>query len=125
MANFSDLVGKTLRHIEGASVGSEEIVFYCEDGSRFRQYHYQDCCESVDLNEIIGDLDDIIGSPILLAEEASYSDEPAPDGSLPEYHDSWTWTFYKLATVKGHLTLRWLGESNGYYSESAYFEQIA
>ena len=34
-------------------------------------YHEQDCCESVYLEEIIGDLDDLIGSPITMAEEIS------------------------------------------------------
>jgi hypothetical protein len=64
----------------------------------------------------------LIGTPILMAEEA---EGETPNDYQFEYEpDSYTWTFYKLATVRGYVTLRWLGQSNGYYSESVDFERV-
>src|SRR6185503_19691470 len=103
------LLGKTLAAVENKG---DEIILRTTDGEVYRQYHSQNCCESVTVEEIVGDLSDLIGSPILQAEEVEGGAEVAP---APEYAESFTWTFYKLATIKGGVTIRWLGQSNGYY----------
>ncbi len=95
------------------------LTFHGEEND-FRFYHDQDCCESVNIEDIAGDLLDLVGSPLLMAEEVS--NEPEPGFADNEYiPESYTWTFYKFATVKGSVTVRWLGTSNGYYSESVSF----
>lgn len=109
------LKGKTIVDIKALAVGSDSVEFTCADGSKVEMWHSQGCCETVEVNDIEGDISDLIGREIVLAEEVDSSDFPAPTG---EYVDSYTWTFYRLATAKGFVVIRWLGESNGYYSES-------
>jgi hypothetical protein len=115
---FETLKGKTLARID--RVGDDRVNFETTDGEMFALYHSQDCCESVNLTEVIGDLNDLVDSPLLEAEETTGSN----DGTHPDCSESYTWTFYKLGTIKGHVTLRWLGESNGYYSESVSFAKL-
>ena len=85
-------------------------------------YHHQDCCENVTVEDVCGDVADIVGSPLTLAEKST--SDKNPEGVVKKYQDSFTWTFYKLATVKGYVTIRWYGESNGYYSEGVSFEEV-
>jgi hypothetical protein len=113
--NVDVLKGKTLSSISG-SVGDGEIVFVTSDGETYRMYHEQDCCESVCVEDIAGDLQDLVGSEILIAEEVE-GESPADF----EAYESYTWTFYKFATRKGYVDIRWLGQSNGYYSEGVSF----
>lgn len=118
---INELIGKVINKITGMDSGSGEVRFLCSDGSEYLMYHAQDCCESVSINDVEGDVSDLIGSPIVLAEEVNSDDYPAPQD---EYLESYTWTFYRIATDKGFVVLRWFGESNGYYSESVDFAKV-
>ncbi len=109
------LLGKVLVSIENND--NEELIFRVTDEEAYKMYHDQNCCESVNIDDITGDLDDLISEPILLAEEVSQKGD----------EDDWgtsTWTFYKFATIKGYVTIRWYGSSNGYYSESVSFRKV-
>lgn len=122
---IKDLENKIVREIEivrsePADVNSPilELVFHTRNES-FRMYHSQDCCEDVYLEDICGDLNDLIGAWIIQAEEVISQDNPKED-----WHESYTWTFYKISSIKGAVTLRWYGASNGFYSEEMSFEKI-
>jgi len=108
---MTQMLGKTFVQVSG-SVDSDEMLFETAQGERFMFAHSQDCCESVRINDITGDLQDLVGSPLLMAEEVRGATEPDE-----EHYESYTYTFYKFATRKGYVDVRWLGESNGYYSE--------
>ena len=101
--------------------GSGEIVFETTDNQQFVMFHDQDCCESVNVEDICGEFEDLIGSPILRAEEITGT---TPDEFNPEEYESYTWTFYKIDTARGGVTIRWFGESNGYHSESVSFKEV-
>ena len=115
MKNIEQILGLTLTKIDKSE---DQILFFTSAGDTFRRYHNQDCCESVSGEVGVGDRDELIGSPITMASEEASQD--IIDGK-PAFPDSFTWTFYKLATVKGYVTIRWLGQSNGYYSEGVSF----
>lgn len=118
-AKLQKIIGKIPVQITGG-IGSDELEIIFKDGSKFTQFHNQNCCETVEIVDIVGDLKDLIGSAILLAEESS-SENETPESvkniTCGHLEDSYTWTFYKFATIKGYVDIRWLGSSNGYYSE--------
>ncbi len=119
-SNFAvALKGETLLLVTGAAVGLDRVDFHARSGRRFSLYHSQDCCESVNIESVEGDLAQIIGVPILEAIEDISSENPP--GVKREYQDSFTWTTFTLRTEKGSVVIRWYGESNGYYSESVSF----
>lgn len=111
---FETLKGKILINIE--CKGDNEIQFTDSENNIYHMYHEQDCCEEVYIKDICGNLSHLLDSPITMAECI------VNESNIDE--DEWgtgTWTFYKLATVKGYVTISWYGESNGYYSETVDF----
>jgi len=103
-------IGKTFNSIVR---DKETIVFESSDGKCWMG-HRQECCECVEIEDICGDIDDLIGSPIIRAEERIQEGEGDPDSDTD---CSATWSFYEFATINGSITIRWYGTSNGWYSE--------
>lgn len=112
-AKIEELLGKTLDRIE---VIHHEVHIYTNDNKTYILGHRDDCCESVHFIDTVGDINDLLGSPLTLAEETY--DESGTEGGHQTY------SYYKFATIKGYVTLSWLGESNGYYSETVNIYEI-
>ena len=55
---FEDLLGKVLLNVENRN--DEELVFTLDTGEKYKLYHSQDCCESVLIDDIVGDLGDLV-----------------------------------------------------------------
>lgn len=119
--NIESLIGRHLVSVEGLEPDSESAEFKCSDGSHGRMWHPQDCCESVSILDVVGDVADLIDATVLDAREET-SDATGADVEDRYLDDSATWTFYIIQTNKGAVTIRWLGTSNGYYAESAEFD---
>lgn len=148
-AEVEDLVGMTILEIIGLKSGSDTVKFVTSEGRTFQMHYYQDCYANCTVEDVIGDINDLIGVPLTMAElvisgepdastiterkadyekrkaekgEDFYSYGPTPENGWKD--ESETWSFYKFATVKGYVTIRWYGSSNGYYSETTTFEEL-
>lgn len=79
-ASIRDLLNKTFTKVEKLG---DSILFTSPEGCYFL-HHEQDCCESVWIESIVGDLEDLTNSPILLAEESISNMEGADEsGTTP------------------------------------------
>jgi hypothetical protein len=123
--NLEELEGKTfekvysLSNVEYGRWGdtTDQLIFE-NDEETVVFYHSQDCCESVIIEDICGNLKDLENIEILEARE------DWKEGGSRDECDTHTWTFYNFKTSKGYVTVRWYGESNGYYSESTIPENL-
>ncbi len=109
VTEFQQLLNKTFTSVYRLNLASGDELHFLGDGFHYCFKHQQSCCEDVYIESVTGDLKDLQGSEILKAEVYTKSFE----GKENHY----TYTFYKFATAKGYVDIRWCGSSNGYYSE--------
>lgn len=113
---YQPMVGATIQRIvherdpypDTVTPVSDRLIFFADNGVHVFAHH-QDCCECVQIEDICGDMNDLIGGPIVAAESTS---SEATVGSIEQL-----WTFFRYATPRGWVTVRWLGEDGGYYSK--------
>jgi hypothetical protein len=130
MTDISDLEGLTLTAFS-IKAGQKTVLLQTEQRAFLLVRRLSDPA-SIFVESICGNIEDILNTPILTAEKiTSRGIKPAHaddvtdlvlsriHGDEPEPYlaDSHTWTFYTLGTEKGVVTIRWLGQSNGFYSE--------
>jgi hypothetical protein len=134
---FVGRIIKKILHLK-REYGSDELLFVFDNNDVICFNHVQDCCESVYIESITGDLLDLLNSPLTICRSVS-SDKSNLDvfnsfliendiksGDLinEDADSSETWTFYTFATINGYVDVRWYGTSNGYYSESVSCQSI-
>ena len=123
---LDELVGKTIKEISRNKKGEDDRIFVqTTDGKTYAMFLSQDCCESVSIYDIKGELESLIGSPLTIVEQKT-SEKWPKDVAAHEYTpESFTWTWFTLKTAKSKkVIIRWLGESNGWYSEGVNFEEL-
>ena len=106
--DIKTLAGEVLTHVDE---GGDQILLTTESGRTIKIYHEQDCCESVSIQDRTGEWHTLIGKVIV---EADAKEEQLSD----QKYESATLTTLTFSTNEDTVISRWIGESNGYYSES-------
>jgi len=111
------MIGETIKYID-VDEYDHQIRVETESGRVFLIYHKQDCCESVRLVDINGNIKNLKGKVIedFTHMSKQFSDELG--------HGSKTITLITFFVDDSTVTTRWIGESNGYYSEEISVEEI-
>ena len=113
-ANFFELQGQTIRAIDVAE--GDGSVSITTDQFVYDITHEQDCCESVSIVKVEGKSGDLLNRSIVMAEEDS---DEIPGWKYCDGSHTWT-SFYLKAENGASVKIWFLGESNGYYSESVH-----
>ena len=112
------LLGKTIRNIEvlkkEEGYPDDKIVFSTggEALTMFREK--EGSCEFY-IEGVVGKLNKLLNSPITIAEEIT-------EEGQTDYDDNIVWTFYKVGTCNGYVTIWWNGSCDGSYSKTPKFK---
>jgi len=117
MVDFNELVGEVLEAID-IDTEEDQILLTTQSGRQFLIHHYQDCCEKVVIVGQDGSFHRLIGKPIVEAREIAI-DTTGHDDS-----ESQTTTTLVFRVDNETVISRWVGDSNGYYSESVDISEI-
>lgn len=113
---FESLAGKTLTTYR---YDGENGLFLTFGDETYVMRHDQSCCEKVSLETSANEMDALVGQKIHHAYvNARQSERLDKHGNLD---GTMTWTFYVLQGGTSCVVLRWVGSSNGYYSEEVDF----
>ena len=101
--------------------GEEAIIFFQGDDEVYALYHsYGECCEVVCVEDICGELEGLLDTPIVSAYKTVSDEQPGWEGGEGVQQ----WTFYNINTIKGSVTIRFNGSSNGHYSVGVDFVRL-
>ena len=106
--NIEQLTGMTITAVVYKE--SDESLLIHLNTHVLEMIHHQDCCETVYLADVVGSFEDLIGYPLLEVAETIVNTNSEDMSSTASY--------YNFRTVKASVQLRWVGESNGFYSET-------
>ena len=117
-SNFAvALIGEHLISVEGLKVGSTEVIFKTASGRTFKMYHEQDCCESVNVTRH--------STPYTYGEGLAVKEATEKiEQNIPASESATRTTFCINGGSYSGFFIEWVGESNGYYSESVSFVEI-
>ena len=115
---YTEFSGKTIQEVRGCKKHSDEVTIKFTDGSCLKFYHRQDCCETILLEDFDATPEDLVSAKIISIEERISRSNENEIKPLNTCDESYTWSFYVIKTSKFTMTMRWYGESNGWYSET-------
>jgi len=109
---LTEIIGKKILGVKGEEGYDELFIYFFEteeyDEGYIRVYHQQDCCDTVEITQIDGQL--TLGSEIKDAYVVS------SEINIPDQYSEGMWTFLHIRTDKDDFCVRFTGD-NGYYSD--------
>lgn len=109
--------GMKILEVRGMKEGSREVHIETDQGTLW-MYHPQECCEWVELVDVAGDPEDLVGGTIVVFEHRTEEHDIKKmkvKGHPKKMSKIKPYSFYAIRTTKGDITLRWEKLNDAYY----------